>query len=352
MPGFWERVFNASGNRKFAAGHGHTTSIAERSVTPHEQYLFSSEPADPVTAAVIEEEQPLLPADAQADSHYADFYENAPDMFFSIDASTARIIQCNQTLVDALGYSREELVGSLIFAFYHPDCMAKVRQAFRILCETGSVRNIELQVMRKNGRTIDVSLKASSVQNETGHILYSHATWRDISDRKRAEAALRQAQVELERQTKASNQQLLQDNQRLQAEIEMLKHMEQSLLSDNQRLFVSLGLIDKPVIMTDTRGLVHYLNPAAEVLTGWPLNEARSQTIDTVFQCETPTDADLLEPHPVHQCLHLHRFVEIGRQLRFTDRSGNIHPVSGVAAPAENDDGQLLGATLICQKAM
>jgi PAS domain S-box-containing protein len=273
-------------------------------------------------------------------------------MFFSIEASTARIIQCNQTLVDALGYAREELIGSLIFAFYHPDCMAKVRQAFRILCETGSVRNIELQVRRKNGTAIDVSLKASSVQNETGHVLYSHATWRDISDRKRAEAALRQAQEALERQTKANNQQLLQDNRRLQAQIETLKHTEQSLLSDNQRLFVSLGLIDRPVIMTDTHGLVNYLNPAAEILTGWPLNEARSQTIDTVFHCKRETDTDLPEQHPVHQCLHLQRYVEIDRQLRFIDRSGNICPVRGVAAPAENDDGQLLGATLICQRAI
>jgi PAS domain S-box-containing protein len=352
MPGFWERIFNTSVNRKRKMDIDTTTDYQNVTIgeyprsNDHEITIGTAQTLLgrwPETAAT----EPARTPDIQ--THYADFYENAPDMFFSIEASTARIIQCNQTMADTLGYSREELVGSLIFAFYKPDCMAKVRQAFRILCETGSVRNIELQVLRKNGTAIDVSLKASSVCNETGHVLYSHATWRDISDRKRAEAALRKAQQELEQHTKASNRQLMRDNQRLQSEIDALRQSEQSLLADKIRAAVLLGFVDNPIIMTNAEGIVDYLNPAAETLTGWPLDEARGCTVDRVFRYAAIVSNGTGE-HPVYQCLQQHRCVEIDPQLRFIDRNGKTLRIRGMVAPApRKEGGGLLGATLICR---
>ena len=260
MPGLWERFFNTPGNgKRFMESdtkESEQTSLRNKSDTSDtkncEQLVANTDeplPLENNDAVLMDSninsksdfkitysDQMVIQAqtESQITSHYADFYENAPDMFFSIEARTARIIQCNQTMVDTLGYAKNELVGSLIFAFYQPDCMAKVRQAFRILCETGSVRNIELQVLCKDGTPIDVSLKASSVRNETGHVLYSHATWRDISDRKRAEAALRKAQNELNEITEADNRQLLEDNLRLQAEIDALKKSEQALISGSR----------------------------------------------------------------------------------------------------------------------
>lgn len=228
MQGFWERIFNIPGNEKRFMEPETIDSDYKQTLTKNSG--IGSEPDTNITYA----DQMTMQAQTESNitSHYADFYENAPDMFFSIETSTARIIQCNQTMIETLGYRKEELVGSLIFAFYHPDCMAKVRQAFRILCETGSVRNIELQVLCKDGTPIDVSLKASSILNDTGHVLYSHATWRDITDRKRAEAALRKAQDELKEMAEADNRLLVEANERLQAEVDALKKSEQALLAE------------------------------------------------------------------------------------------------------------------------
>ena len=243
MLGLWERIFSSPGSRKrFIEPElrnqdndkdDTSASLNDNALNNNEQALLDSSIIDSeLNFNMSYSDQAAMHTQAQLISHYADFYENAPDMFFSIEARTARIIQCNQTMVDTLGYPKEELVGSLIFAFYHPDCMAKVRQAFRILCETGSVRNIELQVLCKDGTPIDVSLKASSILNETGHVLYSHATWRDISDRKRAEIALRNAQEEFKEIAEADNRLLIETNKRLQAEIETLKKSEQALLAE------------------------------------------------------------------------------------------------------------------------
>ena len=39
----------------------------------------------------------------QSGRTYYDLYDNAPDMFVFVDAKTANIIRCNQTVVQALG---------------------------------------------------------------------------------------------------------------------------------------------------------------------------------------------------------------------------------------------------------
>jgi PAS domain S-box-containing protein len=130
----------------------------------------------------------------ESEAKYIDFYDNAPDMYVSVDAETARILQCNQTLADNLGYAKEEIIGRLIFDMYHPDCLEKVNKTFRSFVETGQVRDAELQLKGKHGAKIDVSLNASAVRDEAGKILHSRSSWRDITERKRLEESLRRSE--------------------------------------------------------------------------------------------------------------------------------------------------------------
>jgi|GEM_PF-6495340 len=126
----------------------------------------------------------------ESQSRYADLYDNSPDMYVSVDADTALVKQCNQTLADRLGYSKAQIVGSPIFKLYHPACMEEVKTAFRTFLETGEIQNAELQLMCKDGSKIEVNLNASSVRDNKGNILYSRSCWIDIGDRKRAEREL------------------------------------------------------------------------------------------------------------------------------------------------------------------
>ena len=133
----------------------------------------------------------------KSEAKYADLYDNAPDMYVSVDAETTQILQCNQTLADKLGYSKEEIVGCSIFDMYHAACMDMVKKTFCVFVETGEVRDTELQLKRKDGSKIDVSLNVTSVRDKSGKILYSRSSWRDITKRKLAERALLQEQERL-----------------------------------------------------------------------------------------------------------------------------------------------------------
>ena len=61
---------------------------------------------------------------------YKSFYDDSPDMLFSVDAETGNIIECNDTLVTNLGYTKKEVIGMNIVEMYHPDDMERVKENF------------------------------------------------------------------------------------------------------------------------------------------------------------------------------------------------------------------------------
>ncbi len=123
---------------------------------------------------------------------YKDLYDNAVDMLFSIEAETAIILDCNQTMVNELGYNtKEEIIGRSVFDMYTPDSAEYAKaNVFPIFVKTGRVEGEKLQLQRKDDSKIDVKLNATAVYDKKGSILYSRSTWRDITKRNRAEKAL------------------------------------------------------------------------------------------------------------------------------------------------------------------
>ncbi len=121
-----------------------------------------------------------------SEARYQDLYHNAPDMFASVDAKTGRIVQCNRTLVEATGYTTEELVGRPILDLYCEDYREESSAVWESFLATGAVHGRELALCCQDGRRLDVSVSMSAIRDEGGHILRSRSTFRDITDLKRA----------------------------------------------------------------------------------------------------------------------------------------------------------------------
>lgn len=126
-----------------------------------------------------------------SEKRYLDLYDNAPDMFLSVDASTATVIQCNQTLADNIGYSKDEIIGKSVFEIYHLDSIDEAKKVFQLFADTGEVHDAELQIQTRDGSVIDVSLNVSAIRDKDGNIQVSRSVWRDISQRKVAEKQLK-----------------------------------------------------------------------------------------------------------------------------------------------------------------
>lgn len=67
-----------------------------------------------------------------SEAQYQDLYDNAPDMYVSVDAITKKVQQCNQTLCHVLGFRKDEILDRSILNLYHPECHPKVEEAFQI----------------------------------------------------------------------------------------------------------------------------------------------------------------------------------------------------------------------------
>ena len=166
---------------------------------------------------------------SEHEEKYQDLYDNAPDMFVSIDPGTATVLQCNGTVLKKLGYSKDEMIGRSIFDLYHPDCIEDVAKAFQSFRQTGEVRDVLLQLLHKDGRKIEVALNASALRDADGTIVCSRSVWRDMTEMKREERQSRKAKRELERRVTKRTEELLEAKAALQQQIAVRKEAEDAL---------------------------------------------------------------------------------------------------------------------------
>jgi PAS domain S-box-containing protein len=131
----------------------------------------------------------------KSEAKYQDLYDNAPDMFLSIDPITGIIINCNKTLLTKLGYSSEEFIGHEIYEFYTKEISLYAKEVLvPLYAKRGKLRGTELQVVKKDGSIIDVSLTNSAIYNEKGQIIQSRSIWRDITEKKKTEATIKKSE--------------------------------------------------------------------------------------------------------------------------------------------------------------
>ena len=72
-------------------------------------------------------------------------------------------------------------------------------------------------------------------------------------------------------------------------EIALLRHrLESALYEQKQLLATTLNNIDDGVIVAGDDGKVRYMNPIAEALTGWPVDDALGRPLDDVYRIHPP----------------------------------------------------------------
>ena len=137
--------------------------------------------------------------------YYADLYEHSPNMYLLVESASARIQACNQTVVERLGYAHAELLDQPLMTFHPADCQSQVQAALRAFADTGRLDSVELQVLCRDGRRLEVDWSMTAVRDDEGQIRHIRCCWIDISARKRAEEALRQARDAAETANRAKS---------------------------------------------------------------------------------------------------------------------------------------------------
>jgi PAS domain S-box-containing protein len=118
-----------------------------------------------------------------SERRYRELYEQQPDMCATIDHASECVVECNQTMSQRLGYTREELIGKNIRELYCESAIAAGETSRAAFVRTLSDQERRLRC--KDGSVLETSL-SMNLTEDAGRTLVA-AVWRDISARKQAE---------------------------------------------------------------------------------------------------------------------------------------------------------------------
>ncbi|ALC16589.1 cyclic di-GMP phosphodiesterase response regulator RpfG [Desulfuromonas soudanensis] len=119
---------------------------------------------------------------------YRRLFESAQDGIFILNTATGRINEVNPSLLDILGYSREELVEKKLGEVDAFEDFEARRESFPDLEKKAFVHYKNLKLKTKSGRPIQVDFVCNAYQISDEKILQCNV--RDIRDRKAKESAL------------------------------------------------------------------------------------------------------------------------------------------------------------------
>lgn len=124
------------------------------------------------------------------------------------------------------------------------------------------------------------------------------------------------------------------------------RRLTTELAEQHELLEVTLHSIGDAVITTDVNGLVRWINPVAEKLTGWSNTEAMGQEIAQVFCIVNESTREPVED-PTKVCLAEGKIVGLANHTVLISRDGCEFGIEDSAAPIHNDSGQVLGVILV-----
>jgi len=128
-----------------------------------------------------------------------DLYDNAPCGYHSLDKEGV-FIRINDTELKWIGYDRDEVVGKMkLTDLLTPAGLQVYERTFPVLKERGWVSDIETELIRKDGTVLPVLLNSTAIQDDKGNFVASRTTLFDITDRRRAELALRESEQKFQR---------------------------------------------------------------------------------------------------------------------------------------------------------
>ena len=231
--------------------------------------------------------------------------EASLDPLVTIDPD-GKITDVNLATEAATGRSRDELIGSdFCSCFTEPE---EARIGYRKVFSEGRVTDYPLAIRHASGQITDVLYNAAVYRDEAGVVQGVFAAARDVTQRKRAEAASRHAQAEL-----------------------------QTTLA---RLNLVLKTAAEGIIGIDDEQRVMFATPAAAVILGWPKPEEMvGKSLHDVTGHVLADGTSCLSGH-----CHIRKAMDGGETCRVTEESftradGTVFPVEYVVSPlvvAEN----------------
>ncbi len=139
-----------------------------------------------------------------SEARYRAIFEQAADGILVIDAATLSFMDFNDECCRSLGYSRRQFSRLKLSEVEASESPAEIKRRMRTF-STERIVSFETKLFARSGATVDMEVRAKVVYRGDRKLI--HCIWRDITERKRAEAELRR-RVEIEHMLAATSNRL------------------------------------------------------------------------------------------------------------------------------------------------
>jgi PAS domain S-box-containing protein len=132
------------------------------------------------------------------EEQYRTLYFHTPAMLHSIDESR-KLVSVSDYWADALGYERDEVIGHRVTEFMTEESRNHAESyVIPAFMRDGVCKDVPYQLKKKNGEIVDVLLSAIAERDSEGNIQRSLSVLVDVTELKRIERSLKNAQEQLQ----------------------------------------------------------------------------------------------------------------------------------------------------------
>jgi diguanylate cyclase (GGDEF)-like protein/PAS domain S-box-containing protein len=121
---------------------------------------------------------------------------------------------------------------------------------------------------------------------------------------------------------------------------------EEALFREKESAQITLQSIGDGVITTDEHCRVEYLNPVAEELSGWRVEDAMGRPVDEIFRAFHEETCEPLE-NPLGVAIRRLRSIKAVRPMLFIRRDGNEIYIESTSSPIRDGRGHVTGGVLV-----
>lgn len=180
----------------------------------------------------LREKEKIGEALQDSEKRYRRLFESAKDGILILDAVTGKVVDVNPFLMQLLGYSYDEFCGKFIWEIGAFKDIAASKDAFNILQENEYIRYEDLPLETKNGQPVAVEFVSNVYLVDHSKVIQCNI--RDITAHKRAKA-------------------------------------------ERLRLMAAIEQVGEAIVMTDAQGIIQFVNPAFQQMTGYRGREVVGQ---------------------------------------------------------------------------
>ncbi|MGD8568663.1 MAG: EAL domain-containing protein [Gammaproteobacteria bacterium] len=242
----------------------------------------------------------------KADKKFTDLYHLAPVGYFNLSHKGV-ILNANRKAAALLGRDIEQLIGKRLSSFVHHTSLNTYYDFFNNPKVLRSQSVCEMKFIRQRGLPFDALMEVYFQRNKNNAITEILVLLSDISES---------------------------------------KAFEHALLAEMDRAQVTLHSIGDGVITTDAEGVIEYMNPVAENLTGWSMEKALGKPLQTVFHI-VHEQSDKPVSNPVRKCLKANQVVSMGEHCALVGRYGQKFAIQHSIAPLKQRSGNVVGIVVV-----